>query len=282
MRVKRAAKYGFCAGVRVADSKVRRFASDCSTAAILGPLVHNERVASEMAEIGMRSVDRLAEVTESTVIFSAHGVPPSYRRRARERGLAVLDTTCTFVEEIHGEVRKALAEGFHLVVVGEEGHREVLGYTADLDRDDFHVISDEHDVAAVDWGAYPKIKVVFQTTLNADDFEGLVRLIERDNPQTVRADTICYATRENQRAARELASDPEVDLMLVIGGRKSANTRHLWEIASRSKPAYQIQGVDDIHREWIAGISCVGLTAGASTPDSIIDEVEAFLQTVPD
>ncbi len=279
MRVKRASKYGFCAGVRVADTKARRFAANGGRGAILGALVHNERVVIELEGMGLKTVDSLDRAVGPTVVFSAHGVPPSSHGRARELGLEVLDTTCTFVVDIHDEVARALDESCHLVFVGDAGHREVLGYTHDLDPAAYHIVSTMDDVRAVDWGRYLKIKIIYQTTLNADDFEEVVRFIENRNPHTVRADTICYATRENQDAARELATDPEVDLVLVIGGKRSANTRHLWEIAQRSKPAHLIQGVEDIRSEWLQGVFCVGLTAGASTPDSAIDEVETYLKS---
>jgi 4-hydroxy-3-methylbut-2-enyl diphosphate reductase len=279
VKVKRAAKYGFCAGVRVADLKARRFAADGGRGAILGALVHNERVVRELEDLGLETVNSLEQLQGPTVVFSAHGVPPSTRRRARELGLDILDTTCTFVVDIHDEVRRALAEGCHLVFVGDPDHREVVGYTHDLEPDMFHVVAAVDDVRAVDWSIYPRIKIIYQTTLNPEDFEELVLLIEEQNPRAVRADTICYATKENQEAARALAADPEVDLMLVIGGRDSANTRHLWEIAAQTKPAHHIQGVGDIRPEWLEGVSCVGLTAGASTPDSAIDEVEAFLRS---
>jgi 4-hydroxy-3-methylbut-2-enyl diphosphate reductase len=278
MRVKRASKYGFCAGVRVADLKARRFAADGGRGAILGALVHNERVVRELESLGLKSVASLDLAQGPTVVFSAHGVPPSAHDRARELGLDILDTTCTFVVDIHDEVERALSAGCHLVFVGEPDHREVVGYTHDIDPEAYHIVSAVEDARSVDWSAYPKIKVVYQTTLNADDFEDVVRVIEEQNPHTERADTICYATKENQDAARQLAVDPEVDLVLVIGGKLSANTRHLWEIASRSKAAHLIQGVEDILPEWLDGVSCVGLTAGASTPDSAIDEVEAFLE----
>ena len=277
MRVKRASKYGFCAGVRVADLKVRRFAADGGRGAILGALVHNERVVRELEDLGLRSVDSLDLAERPTVVFSAHGVPPSVHGRARELGLEVLDTTCTFVIDIHDEVGRALSDGCHLVFVGDPDHREVVGYTQDLDLEVFHIVSTMDDVRGVDWSVYPKIKLIYQTTLNADDFEDVVRVVEEQNPEAVRADTICYATKENQDAARELAANPDVDLVLVIGGKDSANTHHLWKIAALSKTAHLIQGVEDILPEWLEGVTCVGLTAGASTPDSAIDEVEAFL-----
>jgi len=277
MRIKRATKYGFCAGVRVADRKARQFAAEGGRGAILGALVHNERVVRELEELGLDTADSLDGAGGTTVVFSAHGVPCSTHDRARNLGFEVLDTTCTFVVDIHHEVARALADGCHLVFVGDPDHREVVGYTNDLDSAVFHIVATMDDVREIDWERYPEIKIIYQTTLNANDFEELVRFIEKENPRTVRADTICYATKENQDAAHELAADPEVDLVLVIGGKKSANTHLLWEIAVGLIPSHLIQGVEDILPEWLEGITCVGLTAGASTPDSAIDEVEAFL-----
>ena len=135
---------------------------------------------------------------------------------------------------------------------------------------------DEAD--AVDWSQFPKLKVFYQTTLNADDYDPVVRRIEQRGRQVERGDTICYATKENQLAARALAQDPAIDLIIVVGGRQSANTRHLWEICRELKPAYLIQGPDDLQPDWLAGATLVGLTAGASTPDYVIDEVETRLR----
>jgi (E)-4-hydroxy-3-methyl-but-2-enyl pyrophosphate reductase len=278
MKIKRAAKYGFCSGVRVADIKVKRFARDGGRGAILGQVVHNERVVEEMDDLGVRTVSDIGEVSEPVIVFSAHGVPPSFHDRARARGLEILDTTCKFVYDIHREATRALDEGSHLVFIGEPRHREVIGYTNDLDPPSFHVVKTLAEARAVDWSAYPSIKVLYQTTLNAEEFEEVVRHIEAANPNTRRADTICYATKENQDAARELASDPEVEVVLVIGGTQSANTRHLWEICQRIKPSYLIQGAADLRPEWLAGMACVGVTAGASTPDYVIEEVEARLR----
>lgn len=278
--VKRAAKYGFCSGVRVADIKVRRFAKEGGKGAILGQVVHNERVVAEMESLGMRTVDAIADVTEEAIVFSAHGVPESFHREAHMLGLEVLDTTCTFVYDIHRESRAALEEGCHLVFIGEAGHREVIGYTHDLDSACYDVISSLDEAEAVDWSTYPKIRIFYQTTLNADHYEETVRFIERSNPDTSRADTICYATKENQDAARALANDPEVDLVLVIGGTKSANTHHLWEITSHIKPSHLIQSPESIDPKWFDGVRCVGLTAGASTPDSLVDEVEACIKAI--
>jgi (E)-4-hydroxy-3-methyl-but-2-enyl pyrophosphate reductase len=277
MKVKRAAKYGFCSGVRIADLKVKRFAAAGGKGAILGQVVHNERVVQEMEQLGVRTVEAIDSLEEPTIIFSAHGVPPSFHENARDAGLTVLDTTCKFVYDIHRESKRALEAGYHLVFIGDPKHREVIGYTNDLDASRYHIILTKEDAMAVDWSQYAKTKIFYQTTLNAADFEDVVRLIESRTAGVERGDTICYATKENQDAARALALDPEVDVIIVIGGKKSANTKHLWEICRELKPAHLIQGADDVDPSWFEGARLVGLTAGSSTPDYVIDEVETRL-----
>lgn len=278
MKIKRAEKYGFCAGVRIADRKVKKFAQLGETDGhLLGQVVHNERVVEEMAQLGVDTVNAMGEVAGGTLIFSAHGVPPSFHDQARSQGLNILDTTCPFVYDIHDEADAALGEGSHLVFIGDPKHREVIGYTHDLDRERYHVLTSVVEAEAIDWTRYASVKVLYQTTLNAEDFEDVVRYIEA-RVQTKRADTICYATKENQDAARLLAADSEVGLILVIGGKKSANTHHLWEICARLKPSHLIQGPADIDPVWLDGIEAVGITAGASTPDYVIEEVEAEIR----
>jgi (E)-4-hydroxy-3-methyl-but-2-enyl pyrophosphate reductase len=306
--IKRAEKYGFCSGVRIADLKVKRFAAAGGRGAVLGQLVHNERVVEEMERLGVGTVDEIApelsvirgpfsvppagdearttdhgqrttdngpRTTPPTIIFSAHGVPPSFHNRAREAGLQILDTTCKFVYDLHRESTDALGEGYHLVFIGDPRHREVIGYTHDLDPATYHIVSTVDEAASIDWSGYAKIKVFYQTTLNAEEFEEVVQTIERRAARVERADTICYATKQNQDAARLLARDPEVDLIVVIGGTRSANTKHLWEICRESKPSYLVQGPDDLDPDWFHDATVIGLTAGASTPDYVIDEVEA-------
>jgi len=274
MKVKRAAKYGFCSGVRIADLKVKRFAAGGGKGAILGQVVHNERVVEEMDRLGVRTVDEIAAVEEPTIVFSAHGVPPSFHTDATARGLRVLDTTCKFVYDIHRESKQALEAGDHLVFIGDPRHREVIGYTHDLDPARYHIVSTPEEADAVEWSRYERIKIFYQTTLNAEEFEDVVKRIEQRARVVERGDTICYATKENQDAARVLAEDPEIDLIVVIGGKKSANTKHLWEICRELKRAFLVQGADDLDPHWFDGAAVVGVTAGSSTPDYVIDEVE--------
>ncbi|OFV82740.1 MAG: 4-hydroxy-3-methylbut-2-enyl diphosphate reductase [Acidobacteria bacterium RBG_13_68_16] len=234
----------------------------------------------EMAGLGVRTVHSMGEVKDGVVVFSAHGVPPSFHADARKRGLEVLDTTCKFVYDIHHESQRALSDGAHLVFIGDPNHREVIGYTNDLDPSTYHIIHTVEEARVVEWSRYSKIKVVYQTTLNAEEYEDVVQVIEAAHPDTSRADTICYATKENQEAARELATDPDVQLVLVIGGKHSANTRHLHDICARCKPSHLVQGAEDIDPAWLSGVTCVGITAGASTPDYVIDEVESRLNAL--
>lgn len=280
MRVKRAEKYGFCAGVRIADQKVKKFAQlGGSGGKILGQVVHNERVVEEMEDLGVPTVQSLDETPDGTIVFSAHGVPPSFHDQARLRGLKVLDTTCPFVYDIHEEADRAVREGAHLVFIGESDHREVIGYTKDRDPESYHVLKSVEQAETIDWSRYAMVKILYQTTLNSEDFEDVVQFIESQIGKVSRADTICYATKENQDAARELCADEEIDLILVVGGKQSANTRHLWEICREHKPSYLVQGPADLDPQWFESATAVGVTAGASTPDYVIDEVEnAVLQ----
>jgi 4-hydroxy-3-methylbut-2-enyl diphosphate reductase len=280
VKIKRAEKYGFCSGVRIADLKVKRFASGGGRGAILGQVVHNERVVQEMEDLGVRTVETMDSMQEPTIVFSAHGVPPSFHDHARRNGLKILDTTCKFVYDIHRESKEALEQGYHLIFIGDPKHREVIGYTNDLNASTYHVVSSIEKARAVDWSLYPRLKVFYQTTLNAEEYEDVVSFIESRHSEVHRADTICYATKENQDAARVLACDPEVDLILVIGGKKSANTKHLWAICREVKPSHLIQGAEDIDPEWLRGIATVGVTAGSSTPDYVIDEVEQRLRAM--
>jgi len=280
MNVKRAAKYGFCSGVRIADLKVKRFAAAGGRGAILGQVVHNERVVEEMEQLGVRTIDEIAAVQEPTIVFSAHGVPPSFHELAKSSGLQVLDTTCKFVYDIHRESKQALNDGYHLIFIGDPRHREVIGYTHDLDPTTYHIVTKVDQADAIDWSRYAKLKVFYQTTLNAEEFEDVVKAIERRAVIVERGDTICYATKENQDAARVLAHDPDIDAIVVIGGKKSANTKHLWEICREAKPSYLVQGADDLDPAWFSNVATVGVTAGSSTPDYVIVEVEQRLSAM--
>ena len=284
MEVVLAEKYGFCAGVRVADKLVRIAAAKGQSGAILGQVVHNESVEREMASLGFPTVHRLEDARghEGRIVFSAHGVAPSVRAEAEALGLTAIDTTCKFVTDIHREIGRSLEDGCFIAVLGQKGHREVIGYTKDLDPVRYAVFYDLDDVVAFPWETQPRVKVVFQTTLNADGFAEHVDEMRRRVPDLRVADTICYATKENQDALRALCADPAIDAIVVIGGRHSKNTKELVKIAGGAKPTIFVGTAADLDPAAFAGMRKVGVTAGASTPDWVIDEVVGFLSALPD
>jgi 4-hydroxy-3-methylbut-2-enyl diphosphate reductase len=282
MEVVLAEKYGFCAGVRVADKLVRIAAAKGLRGAILGQVVHNESVEAEMALLGFPTVHRLEEARshDGRIVYSAHGVAPSVRAEASALGLRAIDTTCKFVTDIHVEIAKALSEGWFIAIMGQRMHREVVGYTKDLDPSVYEVFYEVEEVRAFDWSRAKKVRIVFQTTLNADSFAEHVREIQRQVPESRVADTICYATKENQEALRVICSDPTIDAIVVIGGRHSKNTKELAKIAEAWKPTFLIGTDAELDSGKLAGMAKVGVTAGASTPDYDVESVVAKLKSL--
>ena len=282
MEVVLAEKYGFCAGVRVADKLVRIAAGKGQAGAILGQVVHNESVEREMADLGFPTVHRLEEARahEGRIVFSAHGVAPSVRAEAAALGLSAIDTTCKFVTDSHREISRSLEEGCYIAVLGQKGHREVIGYTKDLDPARYGVFYELDEVAAFPWEGHPKVKVVFQTTLNAERFADHVDEMRRRIPDLRIADTICYATKENQDALRALCADPSIDAIVVIGGRHSKNTKELVRIAEESKRTIFVGTAAELDPVSLAGLRKVGVTAGASTPDYDVEAVVERLRAI--
>ena len=254
MKIKRAAKYGFCSGVRVADIKVKRFARGGGRGAILGQVVHNERVVDEMAGLGVRTVKSMDEVTDGVIVFSAHGVPSSFHAggaEARPRDPRHhLQVRLRHPPRVAGSARWRRAPRLHRRPRPPRGDR-------------LHARPRSRPLPHRPHRARTRRPSTGRSTRRSRSStrrRSTPRSTRtscapsRDaNPRAVRADTICYATKENQDAARALASDPEVDLVLVVGGKHSANTRHLHDICARFKPSYLVQGVEDIDPAWLRG-----------------------------
>ncbi len=280
MEVVLAEKCGFCAGVRVADKLVRLAAAKGLSGGILGQVVHNESVEEEMARLGFPTVSSLSEARSHAgrIVFSAHGVAPSVRAEARSLGLVAIDTTCKFVTDIHREIERSLEAGFFIAILGQVGHREVVGYTNDLDPGRYRVFYDLAEVRSFDWSSHPRVKVIFQTTINAETFSEHVTEIRHRAQETLIADTICYATKENQDALRVLCADPSIDAIVVIGGLYSKNTKELAKIAEESKRTFLIGVAAELDQETFRGMRKVGVSAGASTPDYDIESVVTALR----
>ncbi|MCC6128789.1 MAG: 4-hydroxy-3-methylbut-2-enyl diphosphate reductase [Acidobacteria bacterium] len=279
MEVVLAQKFGFCAGVRVADKLVRQAAAKGLSGAILGQVVHNESVEAEMARMGFPTVHELEEARkhDGRIVFSAHGVAPSVRDEAKSLGLATIDTTCKFVTDIHKEISRSLSAGAFIAILGQQNHREVIGYTHDLDPSRYRIFYELAEVKEFDWESHPKVKIIFQTTINAEHFSEHVAEIRGRVPEAQIADTICYATKENQDALRELCVDPAIDAIVVIGGRFSKNTKELALIAGEFKRTFLVGTAAELTAEQFAGMKKVGVSAGASTPDY---DIEAVVETL--
>ena len=277
MRVVRASHLGMCFGVREAIAKVLR-AGAREPLTVLGELVHNGTVLEQLAARGIRLRHEVAEVDTPRVAITAHGASDRRRAAVRDRGLRVLDATCPIVRAAHRTVTALAADGFHPVIVGTPNHVEVRGLTEDLDA--FDVIVTEEDVERLQ--PRPRFGVAAQTTQPIERVRRLARLLQRRFPLSevrVAESTVCLPTRLRQEAAAALAATS--DVVVVVGGARSNNTRELCATCRRHcERVFQGQGAEDLRPEWFAGARVAGLTAGTSTPDAVIDSVEAAMQDI--
>ena len=265
-----------CFGVRDAVALALEHA-DAGPLTILGDLVHNPTVLNRLEAKGIAVAQDAEQVTTGTVMVTAHGASNRTLERTRALGLTVVEATCPLVHVAHRAVASLARNGYHVVVIGQRDHVEVRGLTGDLDC--FDVVLDEDDVLALD--EHPRIGVAAQTTQPVDKVRHLVALLRRRFPQSdVRfIDTVCQPTKERQSAAIEMAG--QADVVIVVGGRTSNNTRELVQTCARyCRAVHQVQTEADIRPEWFDAASVVGLTAGTSTPDEVIDRVEARIRAL--
>jgi 4-hydroxy-3-methylbut-2-en-1-yl diphosphate reductase len=273
MRIIRADHLGMCFGVRDAiELALSQSATEPLT--VLGDLVHNETVLAELRARGIKIAQSVATVDTRTVMITAHGASQAAMSRVRERGLKVMEATCPLVHAAHRAVAKLARDGYHPVIVGKREHVEVRGMTEDLGE--FDVVLSAADV--LELRERPRFGVAAQTTQPIEKVRGLVELIRRRFPAAeVRfVDTVCRPTKQRQNSAIELAQRAEV--VVVIGGAQSNNTQELVRTCSRyCGRVHHVQGVNDLREEWFDQAQTVGVTAGTSTPDASINEIEQWL-----
>ena len=270
MQIIHAQHMGMCFGVRDAITMATE-QTETRSLTILGDLVHNPTVTADLRARGVAIAHDLAEVRTKTVMVTAHGASERLLTKTRSLGFDVVEATCPLVHVAHKAVRALVRDGYHPVIVGQRGHVEVRGLTEDLDE--FDVVLDEADVRAL--SARPRIGVAAQTTQSIAKVRHLVALIRARFPQSdVRfMDTVCQPTKQRQNAAVELAR--RCDVVIVVGGANSNNTRELVRTCSEYCPRVRhIQSEEDLDREWFAGAGIVGVTAGTSTPDAVISRVD--------
>jgi 4-hydroxy-3-methylbut-2-enyl diphosphate reductase len=276
MRILRAAHLGMCFGVRDAIALAFEHA-DAGPLTILGDLVHNPTVLSALDAKGIAVAQDVADVRTPTLMVTAHGTSERTLARGRALGLTVVEATCPLVHLAHRAVAAFARDGYHIVIVGQRDHVEVRGLTGDLDR--FDIVLEDADVLALE--AHPRFGVAAQTTQAVQKVRHLVGLIRRRFPQAdVRfVDTVCRPTKERQSAAVEMAR--QADVVIVVGGASSNNTRELVSTCARyCARVHHVQIAEDVRAEWFEGAEVVGLTAGTSTPDDVIDRVEQRLREV--
>ncbi len=261
---------GFCFGVRRAIRIAEEAVAERGRVYCLGPLIHNRQAVDRLRSLGLIPVESLDDVPpRAPVMIRTHGSGPELIRQARERGHEIIDATCPFVTRAHQSARKFRDQGYQVLVLGDRNHPESRGIVEYTDGEAV-IVEEPGELENVKLA--PRVAIVCQTTQRFDRLDALVRAVLPRVHELRVANTICDATTQRQEASRELAR--QVDAMIVVGGYHSANTRRLHEICGATgTPSYHIEVAEEVQPEWLVGVEAVGITAGASTPDEIIEAV---------
>ena len=271
---------GFCAGVdraiEIVERALQKFGRPIY---VRHEIVHNTFVVNDLKAKGAIFIEELAEVPPgATLVFSAHGVSKAVEREAEQRGFRIFDATCPLVTKVHIEVAKLHKEGYDFIMIGHKGHPEVEGTMGQLDSG-IHLVEDVADVARVQPAQTEKLAVVTQTTLSVDDAAGILAAVKARFPSVrePKQQDICYATQNRQDAVKRLSG--QVDIVIVVGSPTSSNSNRLREVASkRGIAAYMVDNAGELQPEWFEGKTHVGLTAGASAPEVLVQEVVARIK----
>lgn len=280
MKVTVAKTAGFCFGVQRAVDKVyEQVALRTGSIYTYGPIIHNEEVVKDLEKKGVRvigSQKELAQLTQGTVIIRSHGVGRDIYRMIETQGLKLIDATCPFVKKIHRIVERESLQGRHIIVIGSASHPEVEGIMGWCPNR-VSVIENEREAYEFNVNSDTKLCIVSQTTFNNKKFKNLVEIISKKGYDNSVINTICSATDERQQEAAQIAK--QVGAMIVIGGRNSSNTQKLFEICNKEcENTYFIQTLVDLEQRELPPVDCVGITAGASTPNHIIKEVQKYVR----
>jgi 4-hydroxy-3-methylbut-2-en-1-yl diphosphate reductase len=272
---------GFCAGVNMAiealETALRLYGTPLY---VYHEIVHNRPIVERFQKLGVVFVDDISEVPSGgTVLYSAHGVSPVIRRHSAERNLRAIDATCPLVTKVHKEAIKFAKDGYTIVLIGHEGHDEVIGTMGEAPAN-IVLVEDAADVEALDLPADAKLAFLTQTTLSVDEAKAVIDALRAKYPQVVgpNKDDICYATQNRQDAVKKLVH--EADVVLVLGSQNSSNSQRLAELArTAGRPAYLIDRVSELKDEWFRPTDTVLVTAGASAPEEHVQDCIAYLRT---
>lgn len=279
MEVKVAKNAGFCFGVKRA-MKMAWNELEKSEDGIyaLGPLIHNKQAVSKYEEKGLKTISEVSDVpNEKRMIIRSHGVGEHVYLDSESKSLDVIDTTCPFVKKIHDIAKKYHNNDYKIIVIGDAKHPEVIGINGWCNNEAI-IIKTLEDINNTQFDKSKKYCVVAQTTINIDLYHKIVESISNSLDEVIFNNTICSATKVRQEAAKTLSK--EVDLMIVVGGKHSSNTQKLVHICEESVPTIAIETVEELSKDNFKGYDLVGLTAGASTPDWIIEEVISFIESI--
>lgn len=265
MNVKLAEESGFCFGVKKALDRIKNI-SEKGDVYVLGKLIHNPQVIEELKNEGVKFVEDIDEVSSGVLIISAHGVSDDVISKADEKGLKVIDTTCPLVKNVHNITKELERQGYRIIIFGDKEHTEVKGIMGNLNEP--IIISGISEISELRGRKYA---LVSQTTQDVARFNEISNELKNRFEDFVVSDTICSATKLRQGSAEKIAK--EVELMIVIGGYNSANTKRLADICNGFVETEHIENADELQREWFLGKENIGVTAGASTPEKVIREV---------
>ena len=284
MKIILAQPRGFCAGVvRAIDIVDRALAKYGAPVYVRHEIVHNRHVVESLKAKGARFVEDLDEVPEGAVtIFSAHGVSRKVENEAKSRSLPTIDATCPLVTKVHNQGRRYIAQGRAVIFIGHAGHPEVEGTLGQIDGE-LHLVENEDDVERLSIPVDAPIAYITQTTLSVDDTRGVIAALHRRFSDVAGPEIrdICYATQNRQTAARELSRI--ADVLIVVGARNSSNSNRLREIGEEAGlPSYLVANSSEIDTEWVRNVGIVGVTAGASAPEIVVDDVvQTLMQIAP-
>ncbi|MGB9766550.1 MAG: 4-hydroxy-3-methylbut-2-enyl diphosphate reductase [Sulfurihydrogenibium sp.] len=274
VNIKVAQTAGFCFGVRIAVDMAKKAGEQLGHAYTNGPIIHNKQVVSYLENLGVKELKDYSDLKPGeTIIIRSHGVPPETERKLRSMNVNVLDATCPFVKKVHDKVRQLVEEGYFVVIIGEEGHPEVIGTLGHLKEVNGQgVVVENFEDLVKKVPKRNKIGVVAQTTQSEDFFREAVGYLAENTEELKVFNTICDATSVRQEEVKKLA--PTVDVMIIIGGKHSGNTQRLYQISKALNPnTYHIETAQELQESWFEGKENIGVSAGASTPDWIINEV---------
>lgn len=278
MKVILAKKYGFCMGVKRAVEKALEASKRDEKFTVLHQIVHNPSVSKKLKDSGVNSVEGIENVTTKGVIFSAHGVSPQVREEADKRDLVSVDATCPLVLKVHGIVKSYAMRGYEFIYIGHRGHPEPVGVMG-VALGKVRLIESKEEVKDLSVSNPEKVVVVTQTTLSVEDTSETIEEIKKRYPNALVFNTICFETSDRQKALKEIL--PLVETVIVVGGKNSSNSKRLVDLARKNgRPSYLVETADDLEKEWLEGVSVVGLTAGASTPDSETMKVKEWIESI--